>query len=259
MKKKIGKVILYLVLLLSFHLSIAQHGDTLRTADSTLYLLSHSSTGIINYTNISRSYLLNNLFKFNIIRKRLSFNTANSWVYGSQLTGITNNDYNSYADLDYLKAVQRFYYWGLLNYDKSYSLRIYDRLQTGAGVGYSVLTNPKYSLVLSDGFLYEYVHLYDIPEFYNTPYYSTVRNSLRIKYHVEIGKILVFDGMNFWQPSLLSKEDYIVKLNNSLSLKIKRWLSFTVATTYNKLNISKTENFLCTIGLTFQKTFVVKK
>jgi hypothetical protein len=244
--KRIFFVLLFFIF---YEFIYAQTGDTLRTADTTLYVLNHSSTGIINYTNESRSYLLNNLLKFNIIRKRISINTANGWVYGSQLTGLTNNDFTSAVDVNLFKAVQKFYYWGVTTYDKSFSLKINNRLQTGAGVGYNLFAKPNFNIILSDGILYERTSLYD------TTTYSTIRNSFRIKYHIVIAKIITLEGTNFLQQSFVQEKDYIIKCMNSISFKLKNWLSLTVSTTYNKINISKNENFLCNIGLNFQKTF----
>lgn len=244
--------IFFLLLLLLFCISTkvkAQTDDTLRTIDSTQFALNHSSTGIFNQTNDSRSYLLNNLLKFNIIRKRISINTSQGWIYGRQLTGLTNNDYNWVAEANLFKSVRRLYYWGLANYDKSYSLKITDRLQTGAGVGYSIFTKPSFNLVLSDGILYERTDLYD------TTAYSTLRNSFRLKYRLVMAKIVTFEGTNFWQQSVFSWEDYILKFTNSISFRLKNWLSFTISATYNKLGISGTENFLGTVGFTFQRTF----
>jgi hypothetical protein len=243
------KVFLIFVFSIFYHFSLAQIGDTLRTTDSTLYSINHASTGIINYTNVSRSYLLNNLLKINIIRKRISVNTTNGWIYGSQQTGLTNNDFTSAVDVNLLKAVQKFYYWGLVTYDKSYSLKINNRMQSGAGIGYNLFTKPNFNLILSDGLLYERTSLYD------TSVYQTVRNSFRIKYRVVIASIITLEGTNFLQQSFASEKDYIIKLNNSISLKLKNWLSFTTSIIYNKLNISKNENFLCTIGFSFQKTY----
>jgi hypothetical protein len=244
------KIFFFVLFICSYRSTMAQNGDTLRTADTTLYLINHSSTGIFNYTNESRSYLLNNLLKFNIVRKRISVNTTNGWVYGSQQTGLTNNDFLSAVDVNLFKTQRKLYYWGLATYDKSYSLKIDKRLQTGAGVGYNLFRKPSFNIILSDGILIEYADLYD------TIAYVTTRNSFRIKYHILIGKVITFDGINFYQQSFLSAEDYILKFTNSVSFKLKNWLSFTISTVYNKLNISKKENFLCTVGLNFQKTFI---
>jgi hypothetical protein len=243
------RTFIFSILLTCLYLSAAgQTGDTLRTADTTLYVINHSSTGIINYTNESRSYLLNNLLKFNIVRKRISINTANGWVYGNQQTGLTNNDFTSSIDANLFKSVQKFYYWGVVMYDKSYSLKINDRLQSGAGIGYNLFAKPDFSIILSDGPLYERTSLYD------TSTYSTIRNSFRIKYHIVIAKIITLEGTNFLQQSIMDEKDYIIRCANSISFKLKNWLSLTVSTTYNKLNISKNENFLCNIGFSFQKT-----
>ncbi len=241
-------LLLVLISLLYSYARGQNNNDTLRTTDSTLYMINHSSTGMINYTNNSRSYLLNNALKFNIVRKRISVNSSSGWIYGMQQTGLTNNDFTSAVDVSLFKTVQKFYYWGLAIYDKNFSLKINDRLQSGAGIAYNVLTNPKFNMVLSNGILYEYSSLYDTT-------YSTARNSFRLKYHLMIGKIVSLNGINFLQQSYVSGKDYILKLNNNISFKMKNWVSFTVSTTYNKLNISNTENFICTIGLTFQKTY----
>lgn len=226
-----------------------QDGDTLRTPDSTRYYISHASTGIVNYTKDSRSYLLNNLLRFNMVRKNISINTTNGWIYGSQLTGLTNNDFTSALDFNYLKTLQKIYYWGLATYDKSFSLKINNRYQVGLGVGYNMISKSNFSIILSDGFLYEHSLLYD------TSAYKTIRNSFRLKYHIVIAKVIVLDGTNFYQPSLFAESDYIIKCTNSLSFKLQSWMSFTLAMTYNRVNISKTENLLCTVGLTFQKTY----
>lgn len=243
-----GKLLLLLVVCFH-HLASAQASDTVSTADSTRYIINHISTGIANYTNDSRSYLLNNMLKFNIVRKNISINTTNGWIYGHQQTGLTNNDFTSLVDVSLFKTLRKLYYWGLITYDKSYSLKITDRLQSGLGVGYNLFTSPRFNLILSDGILYERTSLYD------TTSYSTVRNSFRLKYHLVIGKIVTLNGINFWQQSFLTGEDYIIKFTNSISFRLQNWISFTITTTYNKLNISRTENFLCTAGFSFQKAY----
>jgi hypothetical protein len=70
-----------------------------------------------------------------------------------------------------------------------------------------------------------------------------------------VNKIITLKGSNYWQESLKQENDYILKFTNSLDFKIKKWLSLTIATTYNKINITSRENFLLTYGLTFDKSF----
>lgn len=238
------KRIVYLFAILLFHLeSYSQKSDT------SLYHLTHSTTGFVNRTTDGNSYLVNNNLRFNMSKKRMSSNFNGSWVYGSQETGLTNNDFSSTIDFNLLKSVSKFYYWGLASYDKSYSLKIDNRVQAGLGIGYTVLDNKGVYLVLSDGPLYEASKLYD------TTQYETVRNSFRIRYRVVIRKNITLDGVNFHQQSFLSAEDYIIKSTNTLSVKLNTWLSLTVAVQYNKLNITQKETLLCNFGFTFDRYF----
>jgi hypothetical protein len=106
------------VILLIYINSSAQNPDT------SVYHLTHSTTGFVNRTTDGNSYLVNNNLRFNISKKRISTNSTNSWVYGSQESGLTNNDFSSTLDFNLFKSVSKFYYWGLATYDKSYSLKI---------------------------------------------------------------------------------------------------------------------------------------
>jgi hypothetical protein len=231
------------VILLIYINSSAQNPDT------SVYHLTHSTTGFVNRTTDGNSYLVNNNLRFNISKKRISTNSTNSWVYGSQESGLTNNDFSSTLDFNLFKSVSKFYYWGLATYDKSYSLKINNRVQTGLGIGYTVIDNKKIYLVFSDGPLYETSKLYD------TSQYETVRNSFRIRYRMVIRKNITIDGVNFHQQSFLSGKDYIIKSTNTLSVKLNTWLSLIVAVQYNKLNITQKETLLCNFGFTFDRYF----
>jgi hypothetical protein len=104
-------------------------------------------------------------------------------------------------------------------------------------------------LVVSDGLLYEETSLYE------TSKYETFRNSFRIKHKFVFKKLITLEGSHFWQQSLSSWDDYIIKSNATLSIKLKSWLSLTGALTYNKVNINRQENFLLNVGLSFEKYF----
>ncbi|NOT77327.1 MAG: DUF481 domain-containing protein [Cyclobacteriaceae bacterium] len=222
--------------------------------DSTHYYFSYASTGSINKTNAGNSYLLSNFLKFNISKDKIEVNTNNSWVYGQQQATVTNNDYSSSLDFNYLKNQQRLYYWGLLNYDISYSLKINNRFQGGLGIAYSFVNTKNAHLIISDGFLYETGDLID-PELGNVVY-NTFRNSLRIKFRWDIkDELIVIDGSDFYQPSLSSGTDYVIKSNTNLHIKIKKWLSFTTSITYNRLSLNSRENLLITYGLRAEKYF----
>jgi hypothetical protein len=221
--------------------------------DSTHYLTSFASTGIVNNTNNGSSFVITNAFRLGIRKKSISLNSTNSWIYGQQEDRLTNNDFTALLDFNLYKTFKNFYYWGLMNYDKSYSLKINNRLQAGAGVAYSFVDNESAFFNLSNGILYESsdLNLSDSAK----SVFQTMRNSLRVRYRFVIHKIVVLDGSNFWQPSFSDGKDYILKFNNSLSFKLNKWLSFTTAAAYNKLNRTHRENLLLTFGLTLEKYF----
>jgi len=222
--------------------------------DSVHYYANYTSTGTINKTNDGSSYVLNNNAKFNVSKKSMSFNMTTGWIYGQQQNKLTNNDVMSALDANLYKTFEHFYYWGLGLYEKSYSLKINHRLQTGLGVGYNLVDRKNAVFIVSDGILYEKSSMYENDEL-GRDQYETFRNSFRIKFHFVIKDRVTIDGSDFLQHSLSDKKDYIIKSNTSLSIKLQKWLSFTAALTYNKLNLTRRENLLFTYGLTFEKYF----
>jgi len=222
--------------------------------DTAVYYLKANLTGVYNKTNTTESYLTNNALRFAISKKRTILNMYGNWIYGKQKTGLTNNDYNISADFNVYDNNQVFFIWGYGAYDNSYSLKIDSRVQVGTGLGYDVLESSMFSLSLSDGFIYEYNNYAPSKD----PLYNdneTFRNSFRVKYILYVNKVIKLRGSNYWQQSLEGWSDYNLKFTNSLDFKIKKWLSLTIATTYNKINRTSRENFLLTYGLTFDKTF----
>ncbi|MEJ7740393.1 MAG: hypothetical protein WKF97_23490, partial [Chitinophagaceae bacterium] len=110
--------------------------------DTTHYFINYASSGIINKTNDRNAFILTNNLRFNVNKKTLSVNSTSSWTYGRQNSGLTNNDFSSTLDFSLFKH-RRFYYWGLLNYDKSYSINIKDRLQNGLGISDNIINRKK--------------------------------------------------------------------------------------------------------------------
>ena len=221
--------------------------------DSVQHYLNYAATGIINRTNDNKSFLISNALRFQIKKKRISLNNSNSFIYGEQQNRISNRDFSSSVDFNILSVIPRFYYWGLINFDKSYSLKINSRLQSGLGVAYSFIDKPTIFINLSDGILYESSNL-KLSDSTNDVY-QTFRNSLRLRYRLAIKEIIVFNGTNFYQQSLSNGNDYIIQSVNSLSIKLRKWLSFTTAATYNKVQRTHRENLLITFGLTAEKYF----
>lgn len=222
--------------------------------DSTHYYINYSSAGIINKTNQIRSYVLTNSLKFSVSKKNYSLNSNSSWIYGKQQDLVSNNDFSSALDFNIYTKNEHLYYWGLAGFDKSVSLKINNRVQTGLGVGYNIVSKPKSIVVLSDGFIYEKGNLF-INDAYGNDIYETVRNSLRLKFRFVVHDILVIDGSDFYQPSLSSWDDYVIKSNTNLTLKIKKWLNFTTSLTYNKLSRTQRENLLFNFGIAIEQYF----
>lgn len=239
--------LLFITLILFAQFSFSQFND------SILHRFSYSSTGIINKTKDVNSFVLTNAVSFELNQKKLSFNTAASWIYGKQQKKLSNNDFSAYANLDILKNIQRLYYWALINSDESYSLKINYRFQGGIGIGYTFLNSPYLNLVVSDGFLYETSDLTD--PVLGKDIYQTIRNSFRIKYRWSYKSVFIFEGTQFIQPSLASLKDYIVRSNNSLSVKLNKWLAINASVGYNKISRTNRENLLITYGLAVEKFF----
>ena len=216
-------------------------------SDSVNHYLGYTATGIINQTNDGNSFVVNNGIKFNIKKKNKYLNSGAAWVYGVQNGVMTNNDFTSSMDFDIYGAAPRIYYWGLVTYDKVFSLKVNDRLQGGVGIGYSLAKKKNTNIVVSDGILYEYSDL-KIDSATNDRY-NTLRNSFRLKYHFVFNGIVTLDGVHYWQQSLSSWDDYILKSVSTLSVKLKKWLNITSALNYNKVNRTGSKNLLFTIGL----------
>jgi hypothetical protein len=242
------KLIFCTAMLATTLISFAQFNDT------TNYYIKHSSTGLYNKTNDRSAYVFNNAFRFSVYKKSVSFNTNNSWIYGKQQHQLSNNDIASTVDVDLFKNERKIYYWALLNYEKSYSLKINHRVQGGAGVGYYLLDQHNYVVQVSDGVLYETSDLYQ-QEGVSDNDYHTYRNSLRLKFRFIFKDVITLEGVDFLQHSFSDKHDYIIRSNTMLSTKVWRWISFTVTVNYNKLNLTGRENFLLNYGITAEKYF----
>lgn len=221
--------------------------------DSTFYHINYAATGIVNKTNDVSSYVLTNAFKFNVSKKDTRINFNNSWIYGHQQERLTNNDFSSSLDFNLYKTLPHFYYWGLANYDKSYSLKINQRYQAGLGVAYNVFDKTTFYLNLSNGVLYENSNL-KINDSLND-HYNVFRNSFRLRYRLVLKDFIVFNGTNLLQNALKNDQDYILSSVNSLSLMLRKWLSLTASASYNRVERTRRENLLLTLGLSAEKYF----
>jgi hypothetical protein len=221
--------------------------------DSTRHYVGYTATGVFNKTNSSSSYLFSNNLKFSARQKNLSLNNATAYVYGWQQKQITNNDFSSSLDFNIYKTGSHFYYWGLAAFDKSYSLKINNRLQAGLGAAYSFIDKENAFVNVSNGILYEFSNLNLNDSVKNI--YHILRNSLRVRHRFIINKIISLDGTYFWQPSFYDKKDYILKSTTTLSVKLRKWLNLIATANYNKVNLTQRENLLMTFGISAEKYF----
>jgi hypothetical protein len=216
--------------------------------DTTHYRFNMASTGSINKTDNSKAYLLNNALSFAVKQKDFSLTSSNTWVYGKTNNLPTNNDYSSSLVFNLYKTFPHFYYWGLVNYTTSYSLKINNQILAGGGVAYSFVDKKNLYINLSDGVLYDQSDLARIPN------YHTYRNSLRVQFHLA-SDIFSLDGSNFYQPSFSRSNDYIITTTTTFSIKLRKWISLTTALNYNKMSITQSDNLIFTYGLTIDKYF----
>ncbi len=228
------------------------HAVTAQFTDSTQHLISLSSSNSINKADGKSAYLFNNNLRFSVRKESVTLNFNNNWLYGRQNDDLSNNDFSSALDVNLYKTFPNFFYWGLANYNTSYSLRIRNQLLAGAGVAYNFFDNDRAYLNISNGILYDASGITenDLPVDY-----QTVRNSLRLAFRFEVAGFIVVQGSNFYQPSLRDGQDYNIRFTDNVSFSLYRGLSLTAALTYNRVNRTQRENFLFTYGLAFERYF----
>jgi hypothetical protein len=244
------KNILYIILLFVFLLPLKAAAQF---SDSVHHFVNISSGGTFNRTGDGLTYLLNNSVKYSVRKKSLVLNANSAWVYGNTPEKLTNNDFTSSVDANLYKTLPHFYYWGLVNFTSSYSLKINQQLQTGLGVAYRIIDRTNMMLSVSDGILYERSNI--IQEEQGELNYQTFRNSFRLQLRAKYKELLSFNGTGFYQPSLSYGNDYIITGSASLGIKIWKWLSFNTTFTYNKVSRTERENLQFTYGLVAERFF----
>ncbi|HEY4064999.1 MAG TPA: DUF481 domain-containing protein [Puia sp.] len=233
--------------------------DSTHHTDTAHYHFALSAAGTLNNTNSFQSNVWNTALKASLAQKSATFNFNSSWIYGHQGNLLTNNDFSSTADVDLYKTLRHFYYWGLATYNTSVSLLINHQLQTGLGPGYNIIDKKKAVLIVSDGILFEKGDLYDSlygganGNVYQRDRYQAFRNSFRLLGHFVIDDRITLDGTWYWQHVLNNWDDYILKLSGGVSLKLYKWLSFSVMGTFNKFTRTRSKNSLVTFGLMIQE------
>lgn len=221
--------------------------------DTTNYHVIFNGTGSLNRARDGSAYLLNNGLRFELKKKSIALNATNNWVYGQSNGSLTNNDFSSTIDFNLYKAIPHAYYWGLVNYNTSYSLKINKQLLAGGGIAYSILDKPNSYLNVSDGILYD---LSDINTSDTTrEKYNTYRNSFRLQMHFLVANLVTLDSGTFLQNSLIKSNDYIIRTTTSIGFKLNTWLTLNSALSYNRISRTDSENLLLTYGLKVEKFF----
>lgn len=224
-----------------------------QSSDTTRYKFRYAISGMINKTNEGRSFVMNNALSFDIRKQKVGLNSSSSWIYGRQNSGLLNNDFTSGLNFDVLRDVHRLYYWGLASFTSSYSLNLRYQFQGGAGLGYTIIKTKEAELGITDGILFETGAIKTPQD--TKDVYSTARNSLRLKYSWQINKDVSLEGTHFWQPSLSSFNDYIIRSNSSLSFALRSWLKINTNLVYNKFSRTNRENLMINIGLVAERNF----
>ncbi|MEO5893148.1 MAG: DUF481 domain-containing protein [Ferruginibacter sp.] len=221
--------------------------------DSTFYMVRYTATGIINRTNEASSYAINNALRFSITKKKITFNSASSWVYGEQQHQLTNNDFSTALDANWYRPGKKLYYWGLGTFESSYSLKVNNRVQMGAGIAYKLVDRPDFFINLSDGILYEFANL-ELTDS-TKDIYSTFRNSFRFRFRYVYRDRITLENISFLQNSLQESDDYIISTTTNVSVRLVKWISFTSSLKYNKVTRNRRDNLLVTFGITAEKYF----
>ena len=223
--------------------------------DSTHYHIALSATGSVNRAQAANSYLITNVLSLGMKKKDYSMGLNGNYVYGQSNNALTNRDYNTIFNADLFKYTPfpHSFYWALLNYNTSFSLKINNENQGGLGFAYSLIDTKNSYLNFSDGVVYDQS---DLIVHDSIPYsYHIYRNSFRLAFHFSIKDIIVLDGSNYLQNSFKQGSDYVIRSNTSITFKLRKWIGLTTALVYNKMNRTDSENFLFTYGLTVDKYF----
>jgi hypothetical protein len=125
-------------------------------------------------------------------------------------------------------------------------------LQTGLGLAIDLIDGKKIQFNISDGLIYDFndVQLRDTVR----DVYQTYRNSFRMQYKMNLGN-LSLRAIGFIQNSFEYRKDFIIKTDFTLAYRVRKWLSFTMQSSYNKMNRTNRETLFITYGLTFERYF----
>jgi len=203
----------------------------LTTDNSISGLLNNSNTNSFNF-----AYNGNNSLTY----KNLELNLTNSYSNKFSPT-LTQNEYNQRLNASYLYK----YFYSFCTQQYNYSLLRkykYDNL-SGFGIGIKKKNgNFKFSL--------SYALLIQQTKYFNDIYKKGIRQSFRIKYSININKIISISSEYYYQPSIYVN-DYIIIGNTKITFKNNKGLSLNFQDNINYNNVSNVKlihNFNIGIG-----------
>ncbi len=222
------------------------------------HTLRMAANGSMNITPADRVQLFTNQLIYAYSRDRLEFNSNSKWIYGSNLAGLTNNDFIGLVDGNYFHdSEKRLNSWILGSYTSSFSLNIFNEYQAGAGVAYKVLDDRKngfISLKLSNGFIWEESNFLN-PEGVRDNY-SIIRNSLRVQLKLFLlQRKISLESTTYWQPALNKAGDYNLRTANVLNIPVWQFFSLQTRWEYNYIARTEKENTLFNYGISARFTF----
>ncbi len=224
-------------------------------ADTLQYKLGLANTGILNHTRLTNAYTISNTVKFSVKGRKTELDAGANYTYGVTDNELVNNDVTANLSGNrYVFADRRYYIWAIGAYESSYSLGVASRTQAGAGVAWSPIDSPRAYVNFSEGVLVENSNIKQSDN--TTITQQTLRNSFRFRFRFASAENrVVFEGTNSIQNSFKDFNDYILRLNNSLTVKVYKGVGLTAAAAYNKVTATDRENLLLTLGFKVDYVF----
>jgi hypothetical protein len=224
-------------------------------SDTLQYKLGLANTGILNHTRLTNAYTLSNTLRFGVKGRKTELDAGANYTYGVTDNELVNNDVTANLSGNrYVFADRRFYIWGLGAYESSYSLGVASRTQTGIGIAWSPIDSPRAYVNFSEGVLVENSNIKQPDN--STSTQQTLRNSFRFRFRfASANAAVVFEGTNSIQNSFEDFNDYLLRFNNSLTIKVYKGVGLTAAAAYNKVTATNRENLLLTLGFKVDYVF----
>jgi hypothetical protein len=258
--KSTKKYFTYYVFIFCFYISLIFQSTKVlgQKNDTTDHKIKYDLKGSYNKNTNNQNFILNNELGYSYKINHLEFNANTKWIYGFNSEKLVNNDFTGIVDGNYFfDSLKMFNAWILGSYLTSYSLKVFNEYQTGAGLAYKILDNKKnkhFFLRISDGIIFESSNFLNTDGTTNA--YNTIRNSLRVQAKIYfMNNKVALEHTSFWQPSLDIKNDYNFRSSTELKISISSNMAFGTKYEYNYISRTQRENTIINYGISIQKDF----